>query len=314
MNILDIYIIGLGGIGSNFLTLLSPYLHGDSETQKRLNRIYLIDGDMVSSNNLQRTPYYRHNVNCNKVTACKQNYSDRLPIVPGAFFINAQNVVQTFEPSNKPNIDLCVIACTDHIYERALTLNYVMSDGCVCPNILWITAGNARNYGLGLSWVKVDGVKNPGEYPTPFDIYPQYQEQLRFAGRTHTGALGCGMSFDTANEAGQTLVINTLSSFSLLYMLTEFYTNKRQIPALNFTDNSGVVSLGNLASSSPIDLTSFGNISFVPEDDEDDEEDEDYEDDYDDYHDEYDEDDEDEYEIEAGYDDYVDRESLNEDY
>lgn len=265
-NQLDIYVIGLGGIGSNFLTYLSPYLHGDSQVHRRLHSITLVDGDLVSANNLQRTPYYRHNVNCNKVTACKQNYSDRLPIVPACFYINSQNVVETFAPSNQPDTDLCVITCTDHVYERALTLDYVMSDTCINPNVLWLTAGNARSHGLGLSWVKHGGIKNPGEFPTPFDIYPQYKEQLNFSGRTPAGELGCGMSFDTANEAGQTLVINSLSAFALLYMLTEYYTNKRQIPALNFTDNNGVVHLGNLQSSTPIDLTVFDSDFRLIED------------------------------------------------
>jgi len=267
-NQLDIYIIGLGGIGSNFLSYLSPYLHGDLETQKRVSRgrITIIDGDYVSNSNLKRTPYYKHNVGCNKTTACKQNYSDRLPLIPAPFYINAENVTETFEISNYPACDLCVIVCTDHVYERALTLDYVMSDTCLNSNVLWLTAGNARSHGLGLSWVKYNGVKNPGQYPTPFDIYPQYKEQLNYSGRTQSGELGCGMSFDTANEAGQTLVINTLSAFSLLYMFNEFYTNKRQIPSIRFKDNDGFITLANLEHSKPIDLVNAqSNFSLIKE-------------------------------------------------
>lgn len=254
---LDIYLVGCGGIGSNLMSSLSPFVHGDAKFRRNLANIYLIDGDVVENKNLQRTPFDQFHVGLPKVTALYKMYQRRLPIVPANFFINKANIKETFAPSLSKDRDLCVIAATDHLFERALLLDFVRTD-VPNDNVLWVTAGNSLNKGSAFAWVKYKGINNPTSYPDLFDLYPQYQEQLSFTGRNQDGSLGCGMNFNSANEAGQTLMINSMSQLAILHILTEFYTNNRFVGFLEYSCENGEVLFRNVPNTEPLDITRFG--------------------------------------------------------
>lgn len=252
---IDIYLVGCGGIGANFLSSFSQFIHGTVDLQNRLRTFYLYDGDVIEGKNLQRTPFAPYQVGKAKTQALYQNYNNTnlLPLTPCNVFINAENINLVFERSNDEDVDLLVLVVTDHVWERAYILNYLMNS-MVNKNIMWATAGNSLDKGTALSWIKKDGVNNPFEYSTPFDFSEKYRDMLNYPGRDHLGGLGCGMTWGTEQEAGQSLMINLMSQLALLYIVKEYFTSRRWIPFVEYQDIDGQIQLINKPGWEPVNL------------------------------------------------------------
>lgn len=134
---ISIIIVGCGATGSHLITLLSQL----AISEKKIDEIILIDGDIVESKNYRNQKFTSKDLGMNKAEVLSSRYN-KLGIKVSfidEYLVNKELVVNLIKNSLN---DFILIGCVDNNKAR-IVLNDVFYDSCI-NSLVYIDTGNGE--------------------------------------------------------------------------------------------------------------------------------------------------------------------------
>lgn len=161
-----IIVVGCGASGSNLIGMLAQY----AISEKKINKIILVDGDHVEEKNFRNQKFTKKDVNLNKARVLSTRYSKLgidISYIP-EYIIDSQKLINLIRNLND---DVILVGCVDNNAARK-HLNEVFYSEKV-PSLIYIDTGNGD--GDNRVGQTICGAKQEGKIVKPpvADIYPQ---------------------------------------------------------------------------------------------------------------------------------------------
>lgn len=188
---MTVYIIGIGGIGSNLVDPVCRILYSGAHADN--HKLHLIDGDSYEVRNIGRQHIFSDGIGMNKAEyhATRLRRAANIPVIATSEFLTPSNIKKIFVDKSSYPI---VLACVDQHASRKLIQDHLRE---VFYDSLLISGGNELTTGDVLICCRM------GRYTT--NGIDMYHQEIRYPTDRRPDQVGCEMQI----AAGETQLIST---------------------------------------------------------------------------------------------------------
>ncbi|AQM58616.1 ThiF family adenylyltransferase [Clostridium baratii] len=230
MNKFNIIVVGCGATGSNLIASLAQF----AISEKKIEEIILIDGDIVEEKNYRNQKFTKKDLNKNKALVLASRYS-KLGInisYVDSYIQSVENLLPLMNITDTNNKPLTiVIGCVDNNKARRV-LNDLFNQ---VDDVIYIDTGNGTEKRIGQTIIgaKQKGVvvaKPVAEYfPEILDVEAEKQEEQRKLSMIRH--MSCSQML---KEKPQCLAANVMSAATVFLMLVDIISYSK-IPGKFFS-------------------------------------------------------------------------------
>jgi hypothetical protein len=247
-----IYIIGVGGVGSQWLERITRFLRSDPGFIRKGTEVVMVDMDTLETKNLSRQAFYGFEVGKPKAFCLSSRYQS---LIKCSYFPVAINEVTAEYIFHKEKSSIFFLT-TDNMESRNFTLQWAIKNLGAQVNWLWVSAANKveATTDIEISQAFMYGVVEGRATSaiTPFELY----ENLGAAtgpGLDSAGQ-GCGVTFE---QGVQSDFQNTMTCLALYTIMRGFWEKGQVLTEVQVTYNpTNPEKFFDVSMTPPIDLAS----------------------------------------------------------
>lgn len=255
-----IYVIGVGGVGSQWVERLTRFLRSDPAFIHKGTEVVFVDMDIIEEKNLSRQAFYGFEKGKPKAFCLHSRYQSLIKCSYFPVAINATTAEYIF----KKDKDSMFFLCTDNMESRNFSLKWAMEHLGASCNWMWISAANKveDKTGLEISQSFMYGVIN-GKATSPITPFQLYENLGAATGPgLDSAGDGCGVTFESGVQSD---FQNTLSCLAMYTIARAFWEQGQVLTEVQVTyDPTHPEKFFDISMTPPVDLTvSSKEISTV---------------------------------------------------